>query len=409
MLWLKSELLHPVDKGGKIRTYEMLKYLKDHFDISYLAFTTEDDQKDAVELATEYCHELIEIPWREEKKFSVRFYRDLALNLFSRLPYAVQKYRSGAMERAIGLELNRHRYDIVVCDFLVPAINLPSITNTPTILFQHNVESMIWQRHYERAATVIQRAYMRGQWLKMRRYEQQVCRRFDSVIAVSANDREVMRTGFKLDNVYEVPTGIDTGYFCPTEAVTDPANLVFTGSMDWLPNEDGILYFAESILPLISRSVPEVSLTVVGRNPTRRIKALGDSNPQIKVTGRVDDVRPYMSRAGAYIVPLRIGGGTRLKVYEAMSMAMPLISTSIGAEGLPLEDGKVALLADNPDSFAKAVIRVLTDRKFADQMGRDARRFVTENFGWRRAAERFAEICRQAAERGSVRSRSHVA
>jgi len=177
ILWLKSDLLHPIDRGGKIRTYQMLRHLKELHEITYLALTTSDDSREAFDNAAEYCSKLVTVPWRETQKFTLKFYGDLAINLTSHLPYAVQKYQSEAMHRAIQDELSRARYDVIVCDFLVPSINLPKDLNIPVVLFQHNVESMIWHRHYETAKNGVKKAYFYGQWRKILRYERAECRR----------------------------------------------------------------------------------------------------------------------------------------------------------------------------------------------------------------------------------------
>jgi sugar transferase (PEP-CTERM/EpsH1 system associated) len=397
ILWLKSELLHPVDKGGKIRTYQMLRVIKRDHEVTYVSFVGRDDTEEASDYASEYCHRLIGVPRREQPKSGPRFYRDLALNLWSGLPYAIEKYRSTAMRNTIERELRESIYDVVVCDFLVPSINLPRQARVPAVLFQHNVESTIWRRHYETQTNRIKRAFFYHQWQKMRAYERATCRSFDAVIGVSEVDRDQMRDEFGLSEVYEVPTGVDTDYFQPLRVASERSELVFTGSMDWMPNEDAILHFAKEVLPRIAASIPDVSLTVVGRNPSPALTALAKSDRRIRVTGRVEDVRPYVGRCAAYVVPIRIGGGTRLKIYEAMAMEKSVISTTIGAEGLPVRNGEELLLADDPESFARAVVRVLTDRRLAERLGRQAGAVVRERFGWDNAAARFIETCEHAA------------
>jgi glycosyltransferase involved in cell wall biosynthesis len=241
---------------------------------------------------------------------------------------------------------------------------------------------------------LIKKAYLFGQWLKMRAFERRMCRRFDSVVAVSSEDREQIQREYGVASVFDVPTGVDTNFFRPSgNEQSDPHNIVFTGSMDWLPNEDAISYFTEQIMPRIKAAIPEVTLTVVGRNPYPSLLELSNRDSSIIVTGRVDDVRPFIERAAAYIVPLRIGGGTRLKIYEAMAMEKAIVSTTIGAEGLPVKDGAELLLADTAESFAEAVVRVLNDKALAQTIGRRAARVVREEFGWERVAERFGRIC----------------
>ena len=402
ILWLKTELLHPVDKGGKIRTYHMLKELKRDHRITYLTLDDGTADKHARALAQEYCHELICVPHRQRAKFTPGFYAELAFNLASNLPYAIAKYQSAEMRRRIQQLTSEDLYDVVVCDFLAPAVNVPRTLSCPSILFQHNVEAMIWQRHFEVQASVLKRAYLLGQWRKMRTFEGVTCRRFDRVIAVSREDREVMRREYGVTAIDDVPTGVDTDFFQPrTTASRSTRNLVFTGSMDWLPNEDAIRYFTEEILPLIKQQLPDVTLTVVGRNPYPALLDLSQHDSSVVVTGRVEDVRPYMERAAAYIVPLRIGGGTRLKIFEAMAMEKAIVSTTVGVEGLPVRDGVDLLLADEPRAFADAVLKLLSDVIFAVELGNHAAGTVRTRFGWNRVVENFSRICEQAVQQAA--------
>jgi sugar transferase (PEP-CTERM/EpsH1 system associated) len=397
ILWLKTELLHPVDKGGKIRTYNMLKEMKREHHVTYLTLDDGTATADERAKATEYCHELICIPERRREKFTPGFYFELLLNLVSPRPYAIKKYESAAMLRKI-VELERkNTFDLLVCDFLAPAGNVPRTLNMPVVLFQHNVEAMIWKRHYEVQTNRVKKAYLYGQWQKMRRFEKEMCRRFDSVIAVSADDRDQMKREYGAEAVFDVPTGVDVEFFRPSGAVqAEKHGIVFTGSMDWLPNEDAIRYFMREIMPLIKNKVPDATLTVVGRNPPPALVDLSKEDPSLVITGRVDDVRPYIENAAVYIVPLRIGGGTRLKIFEAMAMEKPVVSTTVGAEGLPLTHGVELLLADAPETFADAVVKLFGDSQYATELGQRAAAVVRENHGWRPVTENFVSLCTQA-------------
>ncbi len=394
ILWLKTELLHPVDKGGKIRTYNMLKELKRDHHVTYLTLDDGSASAEDGEKASEYCHELVCIPHSRREKFTPGFYIELFLNLISQHPYAIKKYESAAMRREIVERERSNSFDLLVCDFLAPAANVPRTLATPTILFQHNVEAMIWKRHYEVHTNPVKKAYLYGQWQKMRRFERDMCRRFDCVIGVSKDDREQMKQEYGAEAVFDVPTGVDVEFFRPGGAATSSAhNMVFTGSMDWLPNDDAIRYFMREVMPLIKQRVPDATLTVVGRNPAPALVELGKSDPSLVITGRVDDVRPYMDQAAAYIVPLRIGGGTRLKIFEAMAMEKAVVSTTVGAEGLPLTDGVELLLADEPAAFADAVVKVLSDSSYALELGQRAASIVRKNYGWRQVTDSFVSIC----------------
>jgi glycosyltransferase involved in cell wall biosynthesis len=251
-------------------------------------------------------------------------------------------------------------------------------------MFAHNVEAEIWRRHAETKTRAVPRLLYSVQHKRMRRYEADALKRFDGVLAVSDADRETfarLYPGQVRGPVHVVPTGVDTEYFAPAP---DPASreLVFTGSMDWLPNEDAMLYFCREILPLVRKAEPEVRLTIVGRAPTPAVTRLAAEDSRVAVTGRVDDVRPYIRRAAVYVVPLRIGGGTRLKIFEAMAMGKAVVSTTIGAEGLDVEDGTHVRLADDPERFAAAVIDLIRHQPRREALGTAARALVAGRYDW---------------------------
>jgi sugar transferase (PEP-CTERM/EpsH1 system associated) len=396
ILWLKTELLHPVDKGGKIRTYNMLRELKRDHQVTYL--TLDDGTATVADraLSGEFCDQMVCVPHSMQPKFTAGFYRELLLNLFSPLPYAIKKYESLNMRNEILKQLGTNLFDVVICDFLAPAVNVPLNLSCTTILFQHNVEAVIWQRHHQVENNPFRKTYLYGQWRKMRRFERETCRRFDCVIAVSEDDRRQIEQDYSVKRVFDIPTGVDTDFFRPRNEETEPDALVFTGSMDWLPNEDAIRYFSDHVFPIIKQQVPKVTLTVVGRNPNQSLQELGNKDPSIVITGRVDDVRPYIERASVFIVPVRIGGGTRLKIYEAMAMEKPVVSTTVGAEGLPVKHGLELLVADTAEAFAESVVRLLRNRDFAGQIGQKAAKTVREHFSWRNVAEEFSRICETA-------------
>lgn len=393
ILWLKTELLHPVDKGGRIRTYQMLKELRKEHEITYLTLDDGNAAPDARDLSSEYCSNLITVPHSVAPKFNPRFYAEIAGNLFSELPYFIAKYHSPAMRQKIEDVLAENAHDILVCDFLHPAINLPDEINIPTLLFQHNVEAMIWKRHYQVANNFGKRAYLRSQWHRAVTFEKQTCSRFDAVVAVSRDDAEVFRNDYGHGRVFDIGTGVDTDYFTPVngDRTTKP-NIVFTGSMDWLPNSDAVQWFIKEIFPLIKQEVPEATFTVVGRDPFPDLLELAKRDTAIRVTGRVDDVRPYMREAAVFVVPIRIGGGTRLKIFEAMAMGLPVVSTTVGAEGLPVTDGNEIVLRDSPDTFSRSVISLLQDRQMASKTAETACRVVRDKFGWSSIAKQFEEI-----------------
>lgn len=403
ILWLKTELLHPIDKGGKIRTYQMLRHLKKEHRITYLALEDSSTSVDARQKAEEYCHELVTVPFATHKKFGLRFAAAILGGLLSNSPYFLAKYASRAMREAVARLTQEDRYDVLVCDFLMPAVNIPLEVHRrlPTVLFQHNVEAMIWKRHWEVASNPVSRAFLRSQWRKCLRQEAALSSRFDRVIAVSVLDADAMRTQYGLNRVGHVPTGVDTEYFTldRREGVAErPHHLVFTGSMDWLPNEDAAIYFTTQVLPLIRSRLPGVTISFVGRNPTRAVRRLTKVDPTVVVTGAVPDIRPFLQDAAAFVVPIRVGGGTRLKIYEAMAAGLPVISTSVGAEGLEVCDGDHLLIADDPAAFAEQVLNVLTGPELARSLAIAGQNFIRMNKSWSRVSRAFMVQCKQAAD-----------
>lgn len=409
ILWVKSELLHPVDKGGKIRTLEMLRHLMKHHEVTYICLASPSDPHESFERAREYCHRLITVPWREPPRFSRGFYGELAKNVTSKLPYVIEKYRQPQMFDLIRREDDRRAYDVILCDFLSPSANVPRELNAATVLFEHNVETVLWKRTVDNETNPAKKAYFYLQYMKMMAYERDQCHRYDAVAAVSDTDADTLRAMFGVRDAYPVPTGVDTEYFRPltdppepgrpAKPAREPLDLVFTGSMDWMPNEDAILYFADEILPRIAAEAPEIRVTVVGRNPTPKLQALAAREPRIVLTGRVPDVRPYIDRAGVYIVPLRVGGGTRIKIYEAMGMGRAVVSTTIGAEGLPVENGREIVLADTPETFAAEVLSLIRDDARRTAIEKAAERAVVERFGWDKATDALVRIAMLALDK----------
>ena len=404
VLWLKSGLLLPLDTGGKLRTWHLMRQLAKRHAVTYLSFEDASQTDAGRDGMREVCERLITVPRDDAPKGSWRFYAGAARYVLDRVPYAVAKYRSPALRRTLADLLSRERFDAIVCDFLTPIVNLPDRLPCPAILFTHNVESEIWRRHAETAANAASRTLLTQQWRRMLRFEGAAIGRFDLVLAVSdADSRTFARLypGALRSPVHIVQTGVDTSYFRRADVPPDRAHLVFTGSMDWLPNEDGMTYFCREILPRIRRAEPDATVSIVGRSPTPAVKKLAEISG-VEVTGRVEDVRPHVGRGAVYIVPLRIGGGTRLKIFEAMSMAKAVVSTTIGAEGLPVTAGRDIVIADEPARFAQAVVHMIRDESARRTIEAAARRLVVERYDWSAVAAGFEEALERLTTRGAV-------
>jgi glycosyltransferase involved in cell wall biosynthesis len=324
--------------------------------------------------------------------------------------------------------------DLCVSDFLFAVPNVPlkdeqeaalklgatrnrttlGATNTrvPVVLFEHNVEYLIWQRLASLESRPVRKTLFELEWRKLRLREGEACAQADLTIAVSDEDKKRLAQLAPNARFATIPTGVDTSYFKPNGRREIPARLVFTGSMDWHPNEDAVIYFSEAILPRIRTYVPEISLTVVGRNPSARLREVAD-RAGIMVTGTVDDVRPYIDEAALYVVPLRAGSGTRLKIFEALAMGKAVVSTTVGAEGLSVTPGRDVVLADEPDDFAASVISLLHEPAERRMLGEAGRTLVETHYSWAQVTSDFETCCKSVVAdyehtRNTAERRAHL-
>jgi glycosyltransferase involved in cell wall biosynthesis len=383
LLWIKTDFLHPTTRGGQIRTLEMVKRLHRRHHVEYIAFA-DPTHPEGPQRASEYSAAHYAIPHTVPNKRSLAFAGQLVQGLVDPLPVAVLRYRSALMRQRIDELTAREKYDAVVCDFLFPALNCSDLSSC--VLFQHNVEAQIWRRHTEHAPTAVHRMYFAAQAQRMAAYEGKVCREVRRVIAVSKDDARAMEAEYGVAKVGDVPTGVDVDFFTPPEVALAKSDLVFLGSMDWMPNIDGAQFFCSQVLPRIHQRRPKCTVALVGRNPSSAVRALG-KDPRVTVTGTVDDVRPWLHGASISIVPLRIGGGTRLKIFESMAAGVAVVSTTIGAEGLEVTDGDTIRLADSPDDFARACIELLEQAGERERIARAGRELVASRYSWEVATD----------------------
>lgn len=407
ILWLKTGPLHPVDTGGKIRTFNMLRELRKGHRVTYLSLLPELSPEAHTRDAWQYSHDQVWVPWRETPKYTWKFYAEVLNGVFfSPRPYIIDKYRSTFMEAHISESDEHRKHDLIVCDFLTPAVNLPGLgrfLRTPVLLFQHNVEALIWQRHYEKEPNFFKRRFYKGQWLRMQAFEKEACENVTGVVGVSEPDCALMRQDYGLKNVLgSVPTGVDIEHFKPANTPRKPRSVAFLGSMDWMPNVDAAIWFAEEMMPALKQKYPDLTVTFIGRNPVQRVKDLARQHEFVRVTGTVDDVRPFLNESEVMIVPLRVGGGTRIKIFEAMATGIPCVSTRIGAEGLPVAHGENILLADEPGEFVRQIGALFESRDLRSKIGANGRALVEQQFSWGSVTTVFEGYCHEIASRGRV-------
>jgi len=398
ILWVKADKLLPVESGGNIRTYHVLRYLAARHELTFYSYYGgKPDPNYERELQRQLPGSVAVCTGKPELT-GVGRGLDYLKHLGGAAPYAVGRFADAAVQGQLVSWFREERFDIAVCDFLDAAINFPELLNIPSLLFQHNVESEIWRRHAETASNPIKKMMYGLEHRKMLAYEKSVVQRFQHVIAVSENDRSLMTRWVDSDRITVVPTGVDLAEFAPDSSnSSEPAPIVsFVGAMDWEPNVDGVEYFCGEIWPSIQAEVPEARLRIVGRNPVRRVEKWASDS--IEVTGRVPSVVEHLHQSAVVIVPLRIGGGTRLKIYEAMAAAKAVVSTTVGAEGLDIHHGLDIVLADDARSFSHAVVTLLRDpdlrRRYETAAAETAARH-----DWPAIGQHFADVLQAEAEK----------
>ena len=395
ILWVKLGGLWPLNTGGRLRSFHIIAELARRHRVTLV--TTHGPRDDPAGLAAQLVGcEVISLPYAAPKQGSARFVGAVLGSWLSPFPVDVWRWRIPAVRNEVARLMTREKFDLCVADFLYTTPNVPLDGPVATVLFAHNVEHIIWQRLGGIETRPWRRALLELEWRKMRRYEAEACTRARLTVAVSDADRLLLASHAPKATVRTIPTGVDTTYFTPNGSQETRGALVFTGSMDWFPNEDCILYFTEAVLPRIRDAAPDVTLTVVGKNPGPRVQRLA-AIPGVRVTGTVDDVRPYVAASAVCVVPLRVGGGTRLKIFEALAMGKAVVSTTVGAEGLPLVPGTHFVQADDPAEFADAVVALLRDPARRRALGAAGRRLVEERYSWPQVAREFEARCEEVA------------
>jgi glycosyltransferase involved in cell wall biosynthesis len=399
ILWVKPGKLLPLDTGGKLRTYNILRKLSATHELTYLSYYGgQRDEAYEREVLT-HLPSTVPVYTAAPDSTPLERYLDYLRRLTWRAPYAVSKFTAPQVQQLLNTWIPERRFDVAVCDFLSSALNFPEQLDTPTALFQHNVETVLWKRKAEFEMKWLDRRVSKIEYAKMRRFEPEQTRRFHHVIAVSEADREAMSSMVDPSHISVVPTGVDLSkyQYDPNSRPAEPL-VVFTGSMDWEPNIDGVEFFCKEIWPVVLAKMPEARFRIVGRDPHLRVKKLASDS--VEVTGTVPSIVDHLREAAVFIVPLRIGGGTRIKIYEGMAMGKATVSTTVGAEGLDVQHGRDILLEDTPQAFADAILTFLKDagvrRRYEAAAAATARKY-----DWSVIAQRFVEVLQKTIDAAS--------
>ena len=404
ILWVKANKLLPLHSGGDIRSYHIARYLASRHELCFFSYY--DGQPDA-----DYERQLAEhfpgsccVCTGKAQTVPARAL-DYLWRVADRTPYAVSRFKSALVQEKLGAWFKQGRFDAAVCDFLDAAVNFPVSSAVPIVLFQHNVESEIWRRRAETETNPAKRPVYGMEFRKMLAYEKIAVQKFPHVIAVSEHDRQLMSAWVDPSQITVVPTGVNLQQYQPAFSDRETSPLVmFVGAMDWEPNIDAVEFFCKEIWPSVLAAVSEAKFRIVGRNPDRRVRQFAGNS--VEVTGRVPEVIDHLRDAAVVVVPLRIGGGTRLKIYEAMAAGKAIVSTSVGAEGLDVHDGRDIILADTPKAFAEAILMLLRDGDVRRRYERAAAELAAR-YDWTAVGARFVEVLERVTGHAPVPRDAH--
>ncbi len=386
ILFLSQIVPYPPHGGVFQRGYNLIREIRKYDKIHLMAFIhpdilSEDKMvRESREVLGNFC-EQIEYFDLWPKKSRYYFYKTITLSLFNQNPFSVLAHRSQQFKQRVREIITSDKIDIVHADTIALAQFVDGVRNVPKVLTHHNIESQLMERRAEVEKSPLTRIYLSQQAKKLRSYEIAESPKFNTNIMMSQIDAQRLRQMVPGIKTSVVVNGVDTEYFSPKSGHESPA-LIYIGGMNIFANKDAILYFLKEIWPLVKTRMPKVRFFAVGKNPPSQLLEMSNKDPQIQVAGYVDDVRPFLAKASVFIVPLRIGGGTRLKILDAMAMGKAVVSTSIGCEGIDVTPDKNILIADEPAVFAEKTLDLLNNPQKRAELGRAGRQLVESTYSW---------------------------
>jgi glycosyltransferase involved in cell wall biosynthesis len=382
VLLLSQVLPYPPDSGPKVKTWNVLKYLAQHHEVTLVSFVRGDQTAEAEHLRR-YCKAVYTVPM---ERGALHDGLAMVRSLLSNQPWMMVRDDRAAMRHLVDRLAVETRFDIAHADQLNMAQYAARVPGAGRILDAHNALWVLYRRLWQTMGPGPRRWLLGRDWQLLERYEGQVCRDFDAVLAVSEEDKAALQQAAgKAVDMAVIPIAIDTDEVSVVTRQAGADHIIHIGTMYWPPNIDGIRWFIHEVYPHIRAKRPDVVFDVVGARPPQELVNLSGNGTGINVTGYVDDPTSYLEQAGVMVIPLRAGGGMRVKILNALAQGVPIVSTSLGCEGIAVTHGQDIMIADSPDEFAEAVMRVLDSPILAERLGRNGRQLAEQRYDYRRA------------------------
>jgi polysaccharide biosynthesis protein PslH len=409
ILYLAHLLPWPLSGGAQIKSYHTLQALSEHYDITMLALIRREDERAHLETLAPLCvggMTTFHLPRGGVKNKLRDVWYALKALITQQSFLIIRDYQANLWQKMHETEFLSD-FAAIHVDHLQMMPFVPENIKIPVVLDQHNAEFLIPKRLSETVTNPLMRWYAGGEWRRLQRFEATACERATVTLVVSEEDRALLAPLAPKASIVVYPIGVDTAFFAPQERVAEPNTILSIGTMYWPPNVDAMVYFCGEILPLIREKYPKITVNIVGPKPVASIVQLGVADPNIHVTGFVDDVREFAKTCGVFIVPLRSGSGMRVKILTALAMGLPVVSTTVGAEGIEVVDGTHVLLADTPRDFADAVLSLLENPDRADALGRAGCALMHTKYSWKATTEPLLSVYRNCLS-GKIERQSPI-
>jgi sugar transferase (PEP-CTERM/EpsH1 system associated) len=397
ILWLSHFVPYPPKGGCFQRSYNLIKEISLKNDLYLIALKHKEsthpdfDIKIAKSELEKICKEVIILDISEYIS-GAAFYAAAIKSLFKMTPLSVNMFKSEKMHEAINTMKRKAEFHVVHFDTISMAEYIKDFGNVPKVMNHHGVESFMIKRRVENEHKVMNKLYLIIEGYKLERYERRYCARFDMNLTVSELDKKLLRNITGVNDIEVIENGVDVDYFSPSGNMKKNKRIIFAGRLDQYSNRESILYFCSKIWPLIKKKHPDLRFTIIGNNPPAKLAEIAGKDGNIELLGYVDDVRPFFADAMISVCPIMDGGGTRIKILDALAMGMPIVSTSIGCEGINITPGADVLIADTPEEFAAKIDSIIKDANKRHSMSKNARKTAEENYSWKAISEKLDRI-----------------
>ena len=377
ILVLTSKFIWPLTDGAVIRDFNLLRETAKHHDVFLLSFLTKREDREYFSALEPYCKKIVGIDLSRPKWLTAK---NAVFGSVGSRPFILREYLRRDMAEAIEKVVAEERIEVIHAHFLHMGQYLIQKKSAPLVYDAHNLEHVLWRRLSQTVEDRLKRTFARLQYQRLIRWQQIMASNSEICVTLSDEDREEYLRIAPYADVITVPNGADIEFWHPLPTEIEPHSIIYFGNLSWLPQSDAALYFHDEIFPLILAQVREATFYIVGQNPPQSVKDL--ASDKVIVTGFVEDIRQYIARAAVVVMPLRIGAGTKHRIFHALAMKKALVASSVAAEGIALRNEDTALLADDPGAFANHVVTLLKNPELCKELGEAGRKLVCERYDW---------------------------